>query len=369
MTPMRPLIAPLLALLLPGCLLAPGQHLRADALLHDHTPAGDDRIIPTVITPALIAMEEAERQRPALPDAISRYRPGPYRVGEGDTLYITVWDHPELTVPAGPQQQLNAAGRTVQSDGTLFYPYIGRIAASGRTLVELRQDITTRLAQFIEAPQVDVAVLGYASQRIWVTGASRQAATLPLTITPLTLADALSQSGLDPDQADLSGIRLTRDGRSHIIDLDRLSLQGDGGGPIFLKAGDHLHIPYLDHKEVFVIGEVNQPGALSFRTGGMSLSRALGRARGLQQTTADGKAVYVIRGAQALHERPARIFRLDARSPASFAVASRFQLQPGDVVFVGAAGVTRWSRLVNQLLPFTSIVSSAASAHNDLQDN
>jgi len=39
------------------------------------------------------------------------------------------------------------------------------------------------------------------------------------------------------------------------------------------------------------------------------------------------------------------------------------------VVFVGAAGVTRWSRFVNQLLPFTAIISNTASAHSDLDSN
>jgi polysaccharide export outer membrane protein len=224
------------------------------------------------------------------------------------------------------------------------------------------------LARYIEAPQVDVSILTYASQRVWVTGASRQAATVPLTVTPLTLGDAISQSGLDATQADLSGVRLTREGVTYSIDLDRLGRQGGGATNIFLKASDHLYVPYLDRKEVFVVGEVNQPGAMSFKTSDISLSQALGRARGLQQSTSNGNAVYVIRGTNDLQNAPSTVFHLEARSPAAFAVASQFELLPGDVVFVGAAGVTRWSRFVNQLLPFTSIISNAASARNDLDN-
>ena len=356
------------ALTLSGCAFAPGQHMRSSTLGRDDQPVGNDNIELIQITPKLIAMDRASRDVPSLPIALTAYQPGPYQIGAGDILYITVWDHPELTVPAGPQQQLNAAGRLVQSDGTLFYPYIGKIAAAGKTPGALRDEITSKLARYIEAPQVDVSMLTYASQRVWVTGASRQAATVPLTVTPLTLGDAISQSGLDANQADLSGVRLTREGVTYTIDLDRLGRQGGGATNVFLKANDHLYVPYLDRKEIFVVGEVNQPGAMSFKTNDISLSQALGRARGLQQSTSNGNAVYVIRGSSDLQSAPSSVFQLEAKSPAAFAVASQFELLPGDVVFVGAAGVTRWSRFVNQLLPFTSIISNAASARNDLDN-
>lgn len=357
-----------LALTLSGCVFAPGQHMRSSAFARDDQPVGNDQIELIPITPKLIAMDRAARDVPTLPAALTSYQPGPYQIGAGDILYITVWDHPELTVPAGPQQQLNAAGRLVQSDGSLFYPYIGKVAAAGKTPGQLRDEITSKLARYIEAPQVDVSMLTYASQRVWVTGASRQAATVPLTVTPLTLGDALSQSGLDSTQADLSGVRLTREGVTYTIDLDRLGRQGGGATNIYLQANDHLYVPYLDRKEIFVVGEVNQPGAMNFKTSDISLSQALGRARGLQQSTSNGNAVYVIRGSSDLQDKPSTVFHLEAKSPAAFAVASQFELLPGDVVFVGAAGVTRWSRFVNQLLPFTSIISNAASARNDLDN-
>ncbi|MGU4680917.1 hypothetical protein MAY46_22235, partial [Escherichia coli] len=75
-----------------------------------------------------------------------------------------------------------------------------------------------------------------------------------------------------------------------------------------------------------------------------------------------------IRGSNDLQDAPSQVFHLEAKSPSAFAVASQFNLQPGDVVFVGAAGVTRWSRFVNQLPPFTAITSKPASARNDLDN-
>ncbi|MEN4936586.1 polysaccharide biosynthesis/export family protein [Stenotrophomonas sp. TWI1151] len=358
----------LTATLLPGCIWAPGQHLRQGDVTRQGGVSDDGRLELVDITPKLIAMNAASEQARNLPAALLSFKPDAYRVGVGDSLYITVWDHPELTVPAGPQQTPNLAGRAVQSDGTVFYPYIGKVEAAGKMPGELREEIERRLAKYIESPQVDVSVLTFGSQRVWVTGAAQQSTPVSLGTSPLTLADAISQAGLSAAGADLSGVQLSRDGVTYTIDLEALASQY-GGQQLYLKPSDSIYVPFLDRKEIFVVGEVGQPGAFSFRTGDVSLNQALGRARGLLQTTSDGNAVYVIRGSKDLLAQPSIIYQLTARSPAAFAVGSQFKLLPGDVVFVGAAGVTRWSRFVNQLLPFTSIISNAASARNDLDTN
>lgn len=364
MNPLRPFAVALMAMsCLSACVWSPGQHLAKTA----PGPAqirteGNDQLDLVAITPKLIAMDRAARGNDGIPDALTTYVPQPYRIGAGDVLYITVWEHPELTVPAGAQQALNAAGRLVQGDGTLFYPYVGKLDAAGMTPNQLRDELAAKLARYVESPQVDVSVLTYASQRVWVTGATARSAVVPLTVVPLTLNDAVSNAGFNPAEADLSGVRLTRGGVTYTLDLTSL-----GGNPIYLKADDHIYIPFLDAKEVFVVGEVNLPGAQNFKTGSISLSQALGRSRGLAQSTSDGNAVYVIRGSHDLETSPSVVYQLEARSPAAFAVASQFELLPGDVVFVGAAGITRWSRFVTQLLPFSGILSNAASATSDLK--
>jgi len=346
---------------LSGCIWAPGQHMASTA----PGPAqirtiGNDQLDLVAITPKLIAMEHAAREQGGTPAALADYRPPQYTIGPGDVLYITVWDHPELTVPAGAQQQLNAAGRLVQADGMLFYPYIGKVNAAGMTPPQLRDELATRLARYVESPQVDVSILTYASQRVWITGATARPAVVPLTVVPLTLNDAISNAGFNPAEADLAGVRLTRDGITYTLDMNSLA-----SNPIYLAANDNIYVPFLDAKEIFVVGEVNLPGAQNFKTGSISLSQALGRSRGLAQATSNGRAVYVIRGSRDLEQQPSVVYQLDGRSPAAFAVASQFELLPGDVVFVGAAGITRWSRFVTQLLPFTGLISNAASASSD----
>lgn len=347
-------------ILLHGCIWAPGQQMSHGAMTRGEDESSRVEIFP--ITPKLLAMDKALETTRRLPQELVNYTPESYRIGAGDTLYITVWDHPELTSPAGPQQQTLANGRLVRSDGTLFYPYVGELKVSGMTIEDLRKAITDRLAKFVEQPQVDVNVIGYGSQRITLQGAFIKTDPQPITATPITLAQALGVATINTEQASLAGLVLTRDGRNYPIDLDALNNSRAITQEIYLKPGDHLYLPYNDRQEAYVVGEVNRPVALNFKTTDLTLTQALGRAGGLNQTTSKGKAVYVIRGIEDLDKAKGTVYQLDARSPEAFALASQFKVKPGDVVFVGAAGVTRWNRLLTQLLPLSSIVSNAASA-------
>jgi len=191
-----------------------------------------------------------------------------------------------------------------------------------------------------------------------------------VTTVPLTLSQVVGRARIDVAQADLAGLVLTRDGRNYNLDLDALNRDGNVAQDIYLKPGDRIFLPFNDRKEVYVIGEVVRPQALNFKTTDMSLTQALGRSGGLNPVTSKGEAVYVIRGLEAMEQTTqassATVYHLDAASPVAFALGDKFRLQPGDVVWVGPAGVTRWNRFLSQLLPLSSLVSNAASAQYDV---
>ena len=360
-------LAVLAGLALQGCMFAPGQYLDTSEIGTEGSPESS-RVELIPITPKLIAQNAATYVSSSVPAELLAFKPQAYRIGANDVLYITVWDHPELTAPSGAQQQIDANGRLVRPDGTIFYPYIGKLDAAGKTIEELRSTIAQRLAQYVDSPQVDLSVLRFASQKAILAGAVVKAGPMPITTSPMSVVEAIGAAGIEPLNADLSGLVLTRDGREYALDLDSLNGQGAQLHNVFLKDGDQLYLPYNDRKKIYVMGEVLAPQAVKFKTKHMNLADVVGSVGGLNQTTSNGNALYVIRGAENLETEPAKVFQLDAESPTAFAIASHFELKPQDIVYVGPAQVTRWNRLISQLLPSATILGTGAAAGNNLSE-
>ncbi|KJH75071.1 polysaccharide biosynthesis/export family protein [Pseudomonas sp. ES3-33] len=361
-------LAMLVGLALQGCIFSPGQHMDTGNVVREGSPESS-RIELVPITPKLIAIEAAADQSNVIAPELRSFRPAEYRIGAGDLIYITVWDHPELTAPSGPQQQIEANGRLVRPDGSLFYPYVGMIEASGKTIEELRSIIASRLAKVVAEPQVDVSILRFSSQKIILSGAFGKTGPLPITNTPLSLLDAVGQGSVEAGSADISGLVLKRDGREYPLDLDALNRKDSNLHNLYLKDGDQLHLPYNDQKKIYLLGEVNSARSLVFKGSNMNLTDALGSVGGLRQETSSGKEVYVIRGVEDLENNPVKIFQIDLKSPSAFALAQHFKLRPQDVVYVGPADVTRWNRFISQVFPTANLLSTGVGIQDDLGSN
>ena len=349
------------ALMIAACMLggcASGGQAGASPGVGDLIDSGDVKLVQ--ITPQLVAANRQTKREP-VPKELLDYRPESYQINPGDTIMVTVWDHPELNTNSGGGQDVVANGRLVHPDGTFYYPYVGTLKVAGMKIEDLRSTITTRLAQYLQTPQVDVNIVGYGS-RITLQGAFKDTSSQSITTVPLTLSQAVGAAVVDAEQADLSGLVLTRDGKSHRIDMDALSSHGSAIPNIYLKPGDRLYMPFNDRKEAYVMGEVLRPQAISFKTSDLTLTQVLGRVGGLNPVTAKSEAVYVIRGVDLdnMERKPATVYQLDASTPAAYALADEFSVKPGDVVFVGEAGVTRWNRFLSQLLPLSGIIRNAS---------
>lgn len=355
-TPLPALLLALAAMAAPALARAD----QADGELGELVRDGDVRVVQ--ITPELVA-SSAGPDRPAIPPELLEYRPDSYRISPGDTILVTVWDHPELMSQANSEEAARANGRPVHPDGTFYYPYAGKFKVAGMRVEELRNILTQKLSQYLQSPQVDVNVVGYGS-RVTLQGAFVNTSPQNVTTVPLTLSQAVGSAVVNVEQADLSGLVLTRDGKSYTIDLDRLTRDGQAAPEVYLKPGDHLYLPFNDRKEVYVLGEVRRPQAITFKTSDLTLTQALGRAGGLDPVTAKRDAVYVVRGLDRSNGQPPTVFKLNAKSPAAFALADQFPVQPGDVVYVGPGGITRWNRFFSQILPFSGIVRNAATVPN-----
>jgi len=95
-----------------------------------------------------------------------------------------------------------------------------------------------------------------------------------------------------------------------------------------------------------------------------SLADALYSSGGFSSNTGNPSQIYVLRGT----EDPASFgavtaYRLDARNAVNLTLATRFEMRPNDVVFIAEQPITRWNRVVQQIVP-TLLTSGAAIATN-----
>ncbi|MGR9114456.1 MAG: polysaccharide export protein [Gammaproteobacteria bacterium] len=372
---------------LSGCSIVPGMHMSQfsyQSSVEMPVTENNQKIlkklnIQTITAQLIIDLEKDFNTRSLGPDNVANhyfdYRIGSntrkstperepysqYIVGARDILNITVWEHPELTIPAGEFRSAESAGNVVGEDGTIFYPYAGIIKASGRTVEEIRQELTDKLSKYIENVQLDVRVASYRSQRVYVVGEVDKPGIQLVKDIPLTVLEAINNAGGAAAEADLRNITLTRDGKTYSINLLALYEGGDISQNVLLKHGDVLNVPDNNFNKIFVLGETTIAGTGAARSrsvfmnkGRMTLTEAISEAGGPDQNTSDPARIFVFRGGVGKPE----IFHLDAKSPDALLLADRFPLQPRDVIYVDRAEGIRWNQIIAQIQPTITLLNA-----------
>lgn len=184
-----------------------------------------------------------------------------YVIGGQDVLTIAVYDQAELS------------GKfTVDPDGTLTFPLLGRVKAGGLTLRGLEEDLKKRLSDgYIRNPQVSVAMETYRSQRIFVMGEVRAPGAYQLT-GEMTVIEAIARAGsttpaaadeamiVRPKEGQTTGPVLPTDSDSTVIRVNLREIQeGALSKNIQLRDGDTLLVQKA--RLVYVFGQVKAPGA------------------------------------------------------------------------------------------------------------
>ena len=171
----------------------------------------------------------------------------PYKIGNGDQISITVWGLPEIFPISNinPDQNL----RRVDSNGKIYFPYVGLIDAKGKTQNELRNDISAKLSNFFTEPQLDVSIARFNSQKIYLLGEVTKPSKINITDIPLSLAEALGEvNGLNTTTssgADVFIIRqpsgMDKQASIYVADMSSPSAFIDAGN-FYLEDNDIVYV-------------------------------------------------------------------------------------------------------------------------------
>jgi polysaccharide export outer membrane protein len=362
----KKLIVTFSIVLLSGCSIIPGSHMEGvDADPETSTLDQDlSNVNISVIDSSLIsrlkdsqqAYTQAKKYTPVNTDGYD------YILGIGDVLSIGVWDHPELTIPAAVQRTAEFDGFRVQPNGTITYAYAANVQAAGKTIRQLHDVLVAKLSQVIEKPQIDLKVVGFKSQRTYVTGEVKQPGVFPISEIPLTLIDAISLAGGLSERADWRTVSFTRDNQTETIRLDDFYTKGDISQNRLLRHGDIIHVNRTDNQKVFVLGDVSKAGSIEINRYGLSLAEALSDVGGLNEQTANANGIFVLRKRADNEEGIiADVYQLYAQNVVALVLADQFKLQPRDIVYVTTAPIARWNRLISQLVPTVQAIENIST--------
>ena len=106
-----------------------------------------------------------------------------YRIGPDDLLAVNVWKEPEIS-----------RNVLVRPDGRISLPLIGDLSASGRTPVQLQDDIRRQLLMYVSNPEVAVIVQEAKSQKFNILGEVEHPGSYQLSRS-MTVLDAIALSG------------------------------------------------------------------------------------------------------------------------------------------------------------------------------
>lgn len=218
-----------------------------------------------------------------------------YTLGPGDQVVVRVVDMEEFT------------DRSVRIDpnGFVDLPMVGRIQASGLTIDQLKDTLSSKLSRYISAPQVTLNLSENQNQTVSVLGSVNTPGIHPLP-GPRRLIDVLSLAGgLKPDAG--SRVILTRQMKWGALPVTGSKVDGTGGFStvslslddlltaatpsenIFIRPGDVVSVPKADI--VYVVGDVKRAGGFPLSSHPtISILQALSLAEGLDHDASPNRA-------------------------------------------------------------------------------
>ena len=275
-------------------------------------------------------------------------RPVDYSIDKGDTLSILLTDYPNISA--------STSSLTVDQQGFIQFPLVGRIKASGMSVPQFTAILQSKLQRYLKYCDPQVKVINYLGSKFFIDGDVAKSGEFAIADAPVSLYSALSMAGGTTATGDSNNIVLNRRGKNYSLGLQSLRQMGLSANQIYLQNGDSIHVNSQSRNKVYVLGEFGRIAPVAIPEYGLSLSHVLGESSGLNNETANAAKVYIVR--DNAEYRYTNIYYIDMQTITSLALANRFEMQANDIIYVDPTGLTRWNRIISAILPSTSAVTS-----------
>ncbi|MBF7685637.1 polysaccharide biosynthesis/export family protein [Acinetobacter sp. B10A] len=278
-----------------------------------------------------------------------------YKLASGDVLSIQLWNYPEISPPivsTTNEQSVQAYGYPIDQEGYIQLPLVGRYLAQGKTLPQINKEVRQLFARYLKSPDVVVRVIAYQGKRYSVQGNVQKGGQFYLTDQPVNVYAALGLAGGVTTTGDTTSVVLVRQGQSYNLNTVALEKLGYSLNKLLIQPNDTIYVNSKTDNKIYLMGEAGKNQALAMRDQGMTLSDVLGEGLGVDATSASARKIYVVRSD--VKDKQTTIYQMNLSNIGDFGLANQFVMQRNDVVYVDATGLTRWQRIVNQIIPFSS---------------
>ena len=209
-----------------------------------------------------------------------------YQIGAKDLLQISVFEVPELNITV-----------RVSENGMISLPLLGEIRAEGLNRLQLEKELATRLEKnYLKDAQVTIFIKEFQSKKVSIMGAVKNPGMLDL-IGRQSLLQVISMAGGLSEQASDTVVIFRQfksgPGLSLTIKLDELLLKANPKYNIPIFPGDIINVPGSQFLDIYVFGQVKNPGAVRMKKGSdeVTLLRAIAQAGGFTDRARRGKVL------------------------------------------------------------------------------
>jgi polysaccharide biosynthesis/export protein len=299
--------------------------------------------------------------------------------GVNDILSVTIFEAAAggLFIPAEagvrPGNFVAIPNQPIDTDGNISIPYAGKIRAGGRTPIQVQEEIVNALKNRAIEPQVIVSIVNQNSSLITVLGDVGSPSRFPANYNSEHILDTIARAGGPKSNGYDSWVMLERDGKRDIVPFGAL-LYEPAANNIWTHPNDTVYL-YTEPQTFVAFGATGSQGQFNFGAWRISLAEAAAKAGGLNDAAAEPAYVFLYRGvtrevAEQLGIDTSKypgpiipvVYNVNFRDPAGYFLATRFQMQNKDVLYISNATTVQAAKAMNYFRLIVATVNDPISA-------